>query len=124
TRFMVEISETWQMPPSKPLLIWSSLPSDNPAWPGRAPPASRRGPRMHRNVGTAALLGFALTLLTLAASAALSYRNTRTLPAATGQVERAHRAVEALEGVLSTLKDAETGQRGYLLTQDENYLEP
>jgi len=28
------------------------------------------------------------------------------------------------EKVLSTLKDAETGQRGYLLTRDPAYLEP
>src|SRR5262249_16010740 len=29
-----------------------------------------------------------------------------------------------LEGLLSTLKDAETGQRGYLLTGDPSYLQP
>src|SRR5262249_25705333 len=29
-----------------------------------------------------------------------------------------------LESVLSSLKDLETGQRGYLLTRDENYLAP
>jgi PAS domain S-box-containing protein len=32
--------------------------------------------------------------------------------------------VLAAEGLLSSLKDAETGQRGYLLTGDETFLEP
>jgi PAS domain S-box-containing protein len=32
--------------------------------------------------------------------------------------------IRELEGFFSTLKDAETGQRGYLLTGDERYLEP
>ena len=32
--------------------------------------------------------------------------------------------IDRLQGVLSTLKDAETGQRGFLLTGDEGYLEP
>jgi CHASE3 domain sensor protein len=32
--------------------------------------------------------------------------------------------VETIDEVLSILKDAETGQRGYLLTGDEKYLEP
>jgi CHASE3 domain sensor protein len=30
----------------------------------------------------------------------------------------------ALDDLLSTAKDAETGQRGYLLTEDPKYLEP
>jgi PAS domain S-box-containing protein len=33
-------------------------------------------------------------------------------------------AIDRLNMVLSTLKDAETGQRGYLLTQNESYLAP
>jgi PAS domain S-box-containing protein len=33
-------------------------------------------------------------------------------------------AIDRLNTVLSTLKDAETGQRGYLLTQNERYLAP
>ena len=37
-------------------------------------------------------------------------------------VQRAH--ISLLEETLSTVKDAETGQRGYLLTGDERYLGP
>jgi len=35
-----------------------------------------------------------------------------------------HRVISQIHEVLSTLKDAETGQRGYLLTGRENYLDP
>lgn len=37
---------------------------------------------------------------------------------------RRHAVVQSLESVMSTLIDAETGQRGYLLVGDETYLEP
>src|SRR6476646_3279561 len=33
-------------------------------------------------------------------------------------------AIRHLEGFVSALKDAETGQRGYLLAGEEQYLEP
>ena len=35
-----------------------------------------------------------------------------------------HMIIGELQDGLSTVKDAETGQRGYLLTGDEKYLEP
>ncbi|MGH7779909.1 MAG: CHASE3 domain-containing protein [Candidatus Binataceae bacterium] len=35
-----------------------------------------------------------------------------------------HARIEDLQGTLSALKDAETGQRGYLLTGDDKYLTP
>ncbi len=35
-----------------------------------------------------------------------------------------HATIDVLNDVLSTYKDAETGQRGYLLTHDESYLTP
>ena len=38
--------------------------------------------------------------------------------------DRSYEAYVSASQVLSTLKDAETGQRGYVLTGDERYLEP
>jgi PAS domain S-box-containing protein len=35
-----------------------------------------------------------------------------------------HQVLEKVESLLSEMKDAETGQRGYLLTGDDRYLEP
>jgi PAS domain S-box-containing protein len=40
------------------------------------------------------------------------------------QVARDHARIERFADTLSILKDAETGQRGYLLTGDETYLAP
>ena len=41
-----------------------------------------------------------------------------------GQVTRSHEVIIGVRDLLAVVKDAETGQRGYLLTGDEAYLEP
>jgi len=40
------------------------------------------------------------------------------------QVQRTHEVKEELSAVLRLVVDAETGQRGYLITDDPVYLEP
>ena len=67
-------------------------------------------------------IGIALGLLIF--NAATSYRNTLKLVENEGWVRHTHRVLTELEATLSTLKDAETGQRGYLLTGEEPYLQP
>ncbi|MBD0310012.1 MAG: CHASE3 domain-containing protein, partial [Microcoleus sp. T1-bin1] len=67
-------------------------------------------------------IGMALALLIL--NAATSYCNTLKLLENERWVSHTHRVLTELEATLSTLKDAETGQRGYLLTGEERYLEP
>ncbi len=57
-------------------------------------------------------------------NAATSYRNTLKLIENEQWVSHTHEVLTELEATLSTLKDAETGQRGYLLTGEERYLEP
>lgn len=39
-------------------------------------------------------------------------------------VQQSHQRLQALDNLLEVLLDAETGQRGYLITGDEQYLEP
>src|SRR5689334_22859979 len=39
-------------------------------------------------------------------------------------LDREQDAIESLREVLSTVKDAETGQRGYLLTGDKEFVKP
>jgi len=56
--------------------------------------------------------------------AVLSYQSTRQLEAATRERETSGDIRDATEDLLSQLKDAETGQRGYLLTGKDEYLEP
>ena len=67
-------------------------------------------------------IGMVLALLIL--NAATSYRNTLKLVENQRWVSHTHQVLTELEATLSTLKDAETGQRGYLLTGEERYLEP
>ncbi|HYH83734.1 MAG TPA: CHASE3 domain-containing protein [Longimicrobium sp.] len=66
---------------------------------------------------------FAPALLVLVFGAASYWgtvRERRSREAVTGS----HQTVEALQAVLATAVDAETGQRGYLLTGDTAYLGP
>ena len=67
-------------------------------------------------------IGMALALLIL--NATTSYCNTLKLVENERWVSHTHQVLTELEATLSTLKDAETGQRGYLLTGEERYLEP
>jgi signal transduction histidine kinase len=71
-----------------------------------------------------ATFSFTLILALLIVSAVLSYRNTRQLVEADLMMDHTHRVISRLEAVLSTLKDAETGQRGFIITQEEPYLQP
>jgi diguanylate cyclase (GGDEF)-like protein/PAS domain S-box-containing protein len=68
--------------------------------------------------------GFALLLAILFAVGLVSYRNTRKLIRDSNRVTHSHEIIDGLEGTLSAIKDAETGQRGYIITGDEEYLKP
>ena len=83
-------------------------------------PSIRTTARRH----DAAVIGFALTVTLLLVGAALGSYNAWRIARHHEWVSHTHQVIANLEALLSTLKDAETGQRGYLLTGDENYLEP
>ena len=68
--------------------------------------------------------GFALSLTLLIAIGAVAYTSISKLTATSDWVTHTHDVLEHIAGVLSLLKDAETGQRGYVITGDEAYLEP
>ncbi|WP_276091309.1 response regulator [Pedobacter sp. JY14-1] len=69
-------------------------------------------------------LGLGLSLLILFISSFASYKSIRNLIASAGLVSHSNAVMSDLDGALSALKDAETGQRGYLLTGDRVFLEP
>src|SRR5207249_597994 len=69
-------------------------------------------------------LGVSLTLIVLLANALLSYAATRTLINNDQWVRHTYQVLNQLEVTLSTLKDAETGERGYVITGLNVYLEP
>jgi CheY-like chemotaxis protein/CHASE3 domain sensor protein len=72
----------------------------------------------------ATLAGFLAALIALVVIAFLSYRSLELRGGAAARGARTVEVIDQLDAVLATLRDAETGQRGYLLTGDEAYLEP
>jgi CHASE3 domain sensor protein len=62
-------------------------------------------------------------LALLVANTVVSYRNTLKLISNQRLVTHTQQVLTQLETTLSTLKDAETGQRGYLITGEERYLQ-
>ena len=60
----------------------------------------------------------------LLVGAALSVHANVTLRADRELVVHSHRVIEAGQDLLSGASDAETGQRGYLITGEKRYLEP
>ena len=75
-------------------------------------------------VGTKLAAGFGFALLLLAIIGGVSYRSLVLVTETAASVAHSHQVLENLEGLISLLKDAETGQRGFLLTRQERYLEP
>ena len=69
-------------------------------------------------------IAFALGLLIIGGVGIQSYLEIQRLSEANRWVVHTHKVMEVLENVISMLTDAETGQRGYLLTDKDSYLEP
>jgi len=66
----------------------------------------------------------AAALLILSATFLLSYRDWKEFRASTEATNHTEWVLNSTETLLSALKDAESGQRGYLLTGESKYLEP
>src|SRR5712691_4511811 len=76
------------------------------------------------NVGTKIGAGFGLALVILVVIGAACYRSTTKLTDTAELVTHTHQVLEKLEEMLSGMKDAEAGQRGFIITGEERYLEP
>jgi len=70
----------------------------------------------------ALLFAIALGLLTIIV--VVSYQTTERFVAVSEETAATSRLLLELERTLSTMRDLETGQRGYLITGDESYLQP
>src|ERR1051326_6494186 len=80
---------------------------------------------MKGSFGTAGpiiLLGF--FILVLAVNAVLSYRSIRTIIANENWVLHTYEVLADLEKMFSTVKDAQRGARGYVLTPEARFLAP
>lgn len=72
----------------------------------------------------AAVLGVAFVLLTAIGMAAYRRTDTLALKRKNDLIAHSSSVIEHTERVLSEMKDSETGQRGFVITGDESYLEP
>jgi len=75
-------------------------------------------------IGMKLYAGFGTALVIMAVLSAVAYNNISNLTSTASQVEHTHEVLGELEAVLNWLKDAETGQRGYVITREDRYLEP
>jgi signal transduction histidine kinase/CheY-like chemotaxis protein len=85
---------------------------------------SRRDSRFGPLLPIATMLGYWVAIAAVVIIAALSFSAVHGSVDNAQRVTHTLRLVEQLQALLSTMKDAETGQRGYLLTGEESYLEP
>ncbi len=83
-------------------------------------PAPARQSRMDPRVA----FGLVAVLLFFLISGGVAYLNIQTLRDDNQRIIHSHQVITTLDGLLSAVQDAETGQRGFLLTGDEHYLEP
>jgi PAS domain S-box-containing protein len=79
---------------------------------------------MERATERKAQAGFAIALACLALIGAVAYLSILRARADAEWVTRTHEIVNGLEALLATLADAESGQRGYIITGEESYLQP
>lgn len=69
-------------------------------------------------------IGLGLSLVLLFISSLASYVSISNLNKSSAMVTQSNDIMSNLDDIISTLKDAETGQRGYLLTGQDIFLDP
>ena len=79
---------------------------------------------MRWSIGKKIGSGFGLALIALTTVGAVSYDSTSKLIDSAAWVRHTREVLEGLDELLSAMKDAETGQRGYIITGEARYLEP
>jgi CHASE3 domain sensor protein len=68
--------------------------------------------------------GFAISFVLLAAIGTMAYRAINSLTDTSYLVTHSHQVVERIGRLLTEMDNAETGQRGYVITGDDAYLAP
>src|SRR5260370_443338 len=93
------------------------MPSPKTPWQG--------GGKMKWKIGNRLVLGgFVIATAILVFVGWQSYRNTARFAEAAEWRKHTYEVLRNLDATVAQLVDAETGQRGYLLTGEEPYLEP
>ncbi|MEP6749430.1 MAG: CHASE3 domain-containing protein, partial [Bacteroidota bacterium] len=70
------------------------------------------------------LIGFGVSLLVLVGSSVASWVSVHNLLASATLVKHTNEVVQKLQETMSFMKDAETGERGFLVTGKDQYLDP
>ncbi|MFP2964300.1 methyl-accepting chemotaxis protein [Myxococcus sp. 1LA] len=76
------------------------------------------------SIGNRIALGFGLSLLMLLIVAGVSFQGANQLTTSTAGLLTAHENFRIIREVRALLMDAESGQRGFILTGDDSYLVP
>jgi methyl-accepting chemotaxis protein len=79
---------------------------------------------MRWSIGSKIGSGFGLALVVLLVVGAVSYDSIRKFNSSADWVRHTHEVLTGLDELLSGMKDAETGERGYVITGEPRYLEP
>jgi methyl-accepting chemotaxis protein len=80
--------------------------------------------QLNMRIGTRILAGYGLALLVVGGVGIVAYRGVTELVDSADWVTHTHKVKETTSEVLGALRDAETGQRGFLLTGEQRYLDP
>jgi CHASE3 domain sensor protein len=89
-----------------------------------APRDPRRASRSIPVLPPATLAGIVVAVAAVALIGLFTFRSLQAREEAVQRVTHTLLVIERLEALQSTMKDAETGQRGFLLIGEERYLEP
>src|SRR5690606_32397647 len=68
--------------------------------------------------------GFLVTILLLTIVSYFYFSSTQDFMRSSEAVRNSQKIINQLEVVMSMIKDAETGQRGYIITENEDFLSP
>src|SRR3569833_245966 len=88
------------------------------------PPRPRRVSRFGPALPPRTFAGFAAAIATVLQIAFFGYHSLDDQEQSTALTAHTLQLMQRMDALLSSVKDAETGQRGYLLTGRESYLEP
>jgi CHASE3 domain sensor protein len=87
-------------------------------------PSSQAPGWKNPSLGAKIAAGFGISLVLVAMIGITSYRSIRQLIADTASDVHSRQTLRAIDDLMGAFKDAETGQRGYVITGKGSYLQP
>lgn len=75
-------------------------------------------------VGSKLMIGFGVILIFIVAVSTTAFLSIKTLISSFEHIDHTHEVIETSELLQTTIVDMETGLRGFIITADENFLDP